>query len=76
MIKIIKEGKLPKKYFTKYEITCPYCKTVFECDKEDITYIIGPYGIHVVDCPFCKNKINLRSCNYKTYEIEQKEKEE
>lgn len=74
MIKIIKKGRIPKKYITKYEITCPLCKTIFECDKQDIFLNdSGFMDVHSIDCPLCKKEIYLEKCSYKTYEIEQKE---
>ena len=76
MIKIIKKGKIPKKYITKYEITCPFCKTVFECDKSDIfSNYSGFISVHSIGCPFCKERIYLEECSCKIYEVEQKEKE-
>lgn len=62
MITIIKNGKI------KHEHTCPNCDCVFRFEPEDVTRrtVWDDHGGHYpvtdffeLNCPFCKNKIDV-----------------
>lgn len=64
MIKIIKEGKLPKKTKTIYTVTCPKCFCEFECDDSDLIIEKGIGGTRSVICPCCGNIIMLMTGDF------------
>ena len=58
MIKIIKEGKLPKVYKRIYTATCDKCKCEFEFEDEDFTRVEKRFdGNYFINCPFCGYEI-------------------
>ena len=60
MIKIIKDGVVPKKTKTIYTIVCDTCGCEFECEGED--FICLEKGLHMyrsIQCPCCKNVLKL-----------------
>lgn len=56
MIKIIEEGKTPKRRYT-----CGNCGCTFLYDEEDLTYVMSPSlhraNIPSIKCPWCKKRI-------------------
>ena len=61
MIKIIKQGKKPKKYKTIYIITCPDCGCEFECELEDLKLIERTLnGDRVIKCPCCEKELYIK----------------
>ena len=59
MIKILKDGSIPKPKRIIYRATCKYCKCEFEFETEDCIYAEKCInGNMVVDCPCCKNHVN------------------
>ena len=63
MIKIIKNGELPKKKLKMkwiYTITCRNCGCVFECSSGDLDWRNRGFFSSVVGgikCPYCKEEI-------------------
>lgn len=69
MIKILKEGKLPKKFKYIYKEECSKCGCVFEFETSDCDYITRNIENreYRIQCPFCKqmlygNNINDLEC--------------
>jgi len=55
MIKVIKEGYVPKVIIPQYRIKCDHCHTVFECDKTDTWFKMMGHGEggQYINCPKC-----------------------
>lgn len=54
MIKIIKDGKTPKRQKPIYTIECQHCGCVFECESSDfLSMSRGLDGAFTVPCPCC-----------------------
>ena len=59
MVKIIKEGRKPKKTKTIYTIICPDCRCEFECELSDFKRIERTLnGGKYIDCPCCGKEID------------------
>lgn len=90
MIEIIQNGKI------KREHSCRYCGCIFRFDAEDVTKVVEFHkgdsiisGSFKLNCPYCKNSIDLdndftqselqemkeETIDYKNSEIEQQEVE-
>ena len=71
MIKILKEGVIPKPKRIIYKATCNYCGCEFEFETEDCLFIERRLnGNIVIDCPCCEKHIN-----YKHENLEYREEE-
>lgn len=64
MIKIIKNGELPKKKMKWiYTVTCRNCGCVFECSSKDLDwrnrgfFDSAKYTVGGIKCPYCKEEI-------------------
>lgn len=63
MIKIIKEGKLPKPQKTLFTVNCNKCNCEFEFEMEDFTKIertvrsLDGCGRYFIKCPYCNYEI-------------------
>ena len=73
MIKIIKDGKIPKKQKAIYTIQCHHCGCVFECESSDFLYIArGLDCTFEVTCPCCgaviKNNADMVKPRYEDIE--------
>lgn len=54
MIKILKEGKIPKPTKVIYKTTCKHCGCEFEFEVDDCKKIERtPGGDMTVECPYC-----------------------
>ena len=72
MIKIIKEGKIPKPKKYIYKEKCSVCGCEFEFEIEDCIAIERRInGFMTVDCPCCKNHIPTKGVNHR--EVEENE---
>lgn len=60
MIKIIKEGYIPKVIIPRYRIKCDRCHTTFECDKTDTWFKMVGHGEggQYIRCPKCGEGIS------------------
>lgn len=56
MIKIIKNGDIPKKYKTIYKTECENCGCEFEFELEDCSRV-ARNGEIVIECPCCKKEL-------------------
>lgn len=56
MIKIIKPGRVRA-------VTCPYCDCVFSFSKEDVRYGDQRDYYEEIDCPCCRENIELLNLN-------------
>lgn len=55
MIKILKEGQLPKRTKPIYKITCKHCGCEFECEVNDFYRLERLlFGKAEIYCPTCK----------------------
>lgn len=64
MIKIIKEGQVPKPKKYIYKETCGECKCEFEFEIEDCISIEKRIdGIMTIDCPCCNKHLISRGKN-------------
>ena len=71
MIKIIKEGKLPKTYKRLYTATCDKCNCEFEFEDEDFTRIEKRLnGFYYIKCPYCGYEIQGKYEYFKPQLIE------
>ncbi len=65
MIKILKDGVLPKPTKVIYQTTCQHCDCVFEFEQEDIkSQERGIGGRITVECPCCHKRIEKASFRY------------
>lgn len=74
MIRIIKDGKIPKKQKPIYTIECQYCGCVFECESSDLLFMSrGLDCTFVVRCPCCNIMIedNTNSIETRYEEVEE-----
>lgn len=61
MIKILKEGIVPKPKRIIYKTTCENCHCEFEFEIEDCLFIEKRMnGNVVVDCPCCNKHVNCK----------------
>jgi len=71
MIKILKEGKIPKPTKLIYKITCPNCKCKFEFENEDCIIGKGIFGTMTVKCPCCHTEMTQRHFDNRIVEVEE-----
>lgn len=74
MIKIVKEGVVPKPKRIIYKTTCNYCKCEFEFEAEDCLIIekrINGNVFAVVDCPCCNKHVNCKRESLSFREVEE-----
>lgn len=76
MIKIIKNGIIPKKYKTIYIFDCRNCRCEFEFEEEDCKTVTTEKGINgikavTIDCPCCGEEVegDLNKCTSRQEEI-------
>ena len=71
MIKILKNGIIPKKTKTIYKATCAHCKCEFEFESEDCDYIEKTIdGALQIECPTCHLKMVYLKESLETREVE------
>lgn len=60
MIKVIKEGYVPKVITPLYRITCDKCHTVIECEEPDTKFKMVGHGEGALylNCPVCGKEID------------------
>lgn len=71
MIKIIKEGKIPKLKKRIYEAACDYCGCRFEFETEDIKFQekkLNEVISSTVECPCCHKDITQALFKYREVE--------
>lgn len=72
MIKIIKNGRIPKPTKRIYEATCEYCGCKFEFEIEDIKSQERRLdGCITVECPCCRKDITQALFKYRLQEVEE-----
>ena len=72
MIKILKEGKMPKPTKKIYKATCSKCGCEFEFETEDIKrQERRPDGNMTVGCPCCHTDITQFLFKYRLVECEE-----
>lgn len=78
MIKILKEGQLPKRTKSIYKITCKYCGCEFECEAKDFYRLERClFGKAEIYCPTCNEllTVNLADVKVRDEEIILEEKQ-
>lgn len=74
MIKILKEGTLPKPKRYIYKTECQYCHCEFEFETEDcIALEKRVNGRLTVECPCCNNRLTCGRDNLEYKEVEESE---
>lgn len=74
MIKILKNGEMPKPTKVIYQATCKDCGCEFEFELEDCKETEKrPNGYMVVECPYCHKDIKQCLFKYRTEEYEPNE---
>lgn len=65
MIKILKEGKIPKRFKYIYKKACNKCECVFEFETKDCEYIDKRMGerFYSIKCPYCKKMLYGNNIN-------------
>lgn len=71
MIKILKEGKIPKTVKVIYKTTCPRCDCEFEFETSDCKMIEKRLnGNMTVECPYCHKDITSYNFDNRFVEVE------
>lgn len=71
MIKIIKEGKVPKNYKTIFNAKCEKCNCEFEFEYDDFTRIEKRFdGNYYIKCPCCNHEITGKRQYFNPQSIE------
>ena len=59
MIKILKDGVIPKQFKTIFKATCKHCNCEFEFEEDDCKNYLEStelnHGALIVNCPCCKS---------------------
>lgn len=72
MIKILKEGVVPKPKRLIYKATCNYCGCEFEFETEDcLNAERHPDGYITVECPCCCHHVSRKRKQLESWEIEE-----